>query len=71
MVVFFQNIRKKNATAIISQKNDIKKFGRKSVSRSRKKQIGSPEKEVRVSSQNAFINRNESLAKNGRITDGI
>ena len=69
--MFFQNIRKKNATAIISQKNDTKKFGRKSVSRSRKKQSGSPEKEVRVSSQNAFINRNESLAKNGRITDGI
>ena len=69
--MFFQNIRKKNATAIISQKNDIKKFGRKSVSRSRKKQIGSPEKEVRASSQNAFINPNESLANSGRITGGI
>ena len=26
---------------------------------------------MRVSSQNAFINPNESLAKSGRITDGI
>ena len=69
--MFFQNIRKKNATAIISQKNDTKKFGRKSVSRSRKKQIGSPEKEVRVSSQNAFIHPNESLATSGHITEGI
>ena len=54
-----------NAAAIVSQKNDIKKDGRKSVARSRKKQIGSPEKEVRASSQNAFINPNESLATSG------
>ena len=53
----------RNATAIVSQKIDIKKVSRKSVARSRKKQIGSPEKEVRVSSQNnVFINPNESLA---------
>ena len=32
-------------------KNDFKKVGRKSVARSRKKQISSSEKEVRVSSQ--------------------
>ena len=61
----------RNATAIVSQKIGIKKVGRKSVARSRKKQIGSPEKEVRVSSQNAFINPNESLATRGRITEGI
>ena len=61
----------RNTTAIVSQKIDIKKVGRKSVARSRKKQIGSPEKEVRVSSQNAFINPNESLATRGRITEGI
>ena len=41
-----------NATAIVSQKIDAKNVGPKSVARSRKKQIGSPEKEVRVSSQN-------------------
>ena len=42
----------RNATAIVSQKIGIKKVGRKSVARSRKKQIGSPEKELRVSGQN-------------------
>ena len=52
----------RNTTAIVSQKIDIKKVGRKSVARSRKKQIGSPKKEVRVPSQNVFINPNESLA---------
>ena len=37
-----------------------------------KKQIGSPEIEVRASSQNnVFINANESLATSGRITGGI
>ena len=61
----------RNVTAIVSQRIDIKNVGRKSVARSRKKQIGSPEKEVRVSSQNAFINPNESLATRGRITEGI
>ena len=53
----------RNAKAIVSQKIDIKIVFRKSVARSRKRQIGSPEKEVRVSSQNnVFINPNESLA---------
>ena len=61
----------RNTTAIVSQKIDIKKFGRKSVARSRKKQIGSPKKEVRVPSQNVFINPNESLATSGRITEEI
>ena len=61
----------RNVTAIVSQRIDIKNVGRKSVARSRKKQIGSPQKEVRVSSQNAFINPNESLATRGRITEGI
>ena len=42
----------RNVTAIVSQRIDIKNVGRKSVARSRKKQIGSPEKEVRVSGQN-------------------
>ena len=37
---------------MVSQKTDVKKIGPKSIARSRKKQIGSPEKEVRVSSQN-------------------
>ena len=55
----------RNAAVIVSQKNDIKKDGRKSVAKSRKKQIGSPGKEVRASSQNAFINPNESLATRG------
>ena len=42
------------------------------VATSRKKQIGSLENEVRVSSQNnVFINPNESLATSGRITEGI
>ena len=37
-----------------------------------KKQIGSPEKEVRVSSQNnVFINPSESLATSGQILEGI
>ena len=45
----------RNATAIVSQKIDIKKFDRKSVARSRKKQMGSPEKEVRISSQIMFL----------------
>ena len=45
----------RNARATVSQKIDIKKVDRKSVARSRKKQISSPEKEVRVSSQNNFI----------------
>ena len=61
----------RNATAIVSQKIDIKKVGRKSVARSRKKQIGSPEKEVRVSSQNASLNLNENLATSGQIMEGI
>ena len=61
----------RNVTAIVSQRIDIKNVGRKNVARSRKKQIGCPEKEVRVSSQNAFINPNESLATRGRITEGI
>ena len=43
------------AIAIVSQKIDIKNVGHKSVARSRKKQIGSPEKEVRVSSQNNVL----------------
>ena len=56
----------RNATAIVSQKIDIKKVSGKSVVRSRKKQIGSPEKEVCVSSQNnVFINPNESLTTSG------
>ena len=37
---------------MVSQKTDFKKIDPKSITRSRKKQIGSPEKEVRVSSQN-------------------
>ena len=46
--------------------------GRKSVDRSRKKQIDSPENDVRVSTQNnVFINLNESLATTGQITEGI
>ena len=45
----------RNARATVSQKIDIKKVDRKSVARSRKKQISSPEKEVRVSSQNNVI----------------
>ena len=58
----------RNATAIVSQKIDIMKVGRKSVARSRRKQVGSPEKKVRVSSQNnVFINPNEILATSGRI----
>ena len=61
----------RNTAAIVSQKIDIKKVRRKSLARSRKKQIGSPKKEVRVPSQNAFINPNESLATSGRITEGI
>ena len=61
----------RNTAAIVSQKIDIKKVRLKSVARSRKKQIGSPKKEVRVASQNAFINPNESLATSGRITEGI
>ena len=62
----------RNATPIVPQKIDIKKVGRKSVARSRKKQIGSPEKEVRgLSQNNVFINPNESLATSGRITEGI
>ena len=40
----------RNATAIVSQKIDIK-----SVARSRKKQMGSPEKEARISSQIMFL----------------
>ena len=41
-------------------------------SQPRKKQIGSPEKEVHVSNQNnVFTNPNESLATSGRITEGI
>ena len=56
---------------MVSQKTDVKKIGPKSIARSRKKQIGSPEKEVRVSSQNVFFNPNESLATSGQITEGI
>ena len=56
--------------AIVPQKIDVKKVGRKSVTRPRK--IGSPEKKLRVSSQNnVFINPNESLAKVRQITEGI
>ena len=45
----------RNSRATVSQKIDIKKVDCKSVARSRKKQISSPEKEVRVSSQNNVI----------------
>ena len=45
----------RNSIATVSQKIDIKKVDCKSVARSRKKQISSPEKEVRVSSQNNVI----------------
>ena len=62
----------RNTTAIVSQKIDIKKVNCKSVARSRKKHIGSSEKEVRVSiPNNVFINPNESLAISSRIMEGI
>ena len=62
----------RNAAAIFSPKIDVKRVGSKSVARSRKNHIGSPEKQVRVSSQNnVFINPNERLARSGRITEGI
>ena len=55
---------------LLQQKIDVKKVGRKSVTRPRK--IGSPEKKVRVSSQNnVFINPNESLATSAQIAEGI
>ena len=55
---------------LLQQKIDVKKVGRKSVTRPRK--IGSPEKKVRVSSQNnVFINPNESLATIRQIMEGI
>ena len=68
----FKISEKRIATAIVSQKIDFKNVFRKSVARSRKKEIGSPEKEVRASSQNnVFVNPNESLATSSRITEGI
>ena len=54
-VCVLSKCEERNATAIVSQKNYIKKFDRKSVARSRKKQMVSPEKEVRVSSQIMFL----------------
>ena len=42
----FPKCEERYATAIVSRKIDIKKIGRRSVARSRKKQIGRPEKEV-------------------------
>ena len=47
----------RNATAIVSQKTDIKKVGRKVEARSNKKRVGSPKKKARLSSDiNFFIN---------------
>ena len=70
MLVLFQKVRKE-MLHLVSQNIDIKKVGREvSLQQQKKKQIGSPEKEVLVSSQkNLFINPNESLAASGQITE--
>ena len=69
MLVLFQ----KEMLQLVSQNIDIKKVGREvSLKQKKKKQIGSPEKEVLVSSRNnLFINPNESLATSGQITEAI
>ena len=49
----------RNATAIVSQKTDIKKVDRKGEARSSKKRVGSPKKKARLSTDiNVFINLN-------------
>ena len=71
MLVFFQNVSKEMLQLQFHKKLMLKKLVVK-VSLDQKKQIGSPEIEVRASSQNnVFINANESLATSGRITGGI
>ena len=68
MLVLFQ----KEMLQLVSQNIDIKKVGREVSLKQKKKQIGSPEKEVLVSSRNnLFINPNESLATSGQITAAI
>ena len=68
MLVLFQ----KEMLQLVSQNIDIKKVGREVSLKQKKKQIGSPEKEVLVSSRNnLFINPNESLATSGQITEAI
>ena len=69
MLVLFQKVRKE-MLHLVPQNIDIKKVGREVSLQQKKKQIGSPEKEVLVSSQNnLFINPNESLAASGQITE--
>ena len=52
----------KNATAIVSQKTDIEKVGRKSVGRSRKKQNVAQRKRCMYQAKIMLINSIESLA---------
>ena len=64
---------KRNNTAIVSQKIDIK-VGLKNVTRSRKtknKLVVQRKRCLLVSSQNVFINSNETLATSDRITEEI
>ena len=63
----------RNDTAIVSQKIDIK-VGLKNVTRSRKtknKLVVQRKRCLLVSSQNVFINSNETLATSDRITEEI
>ena len=63
----------RNNTAIVSQKIDIK-VGLKNVTRSRKtknKLVVQRKRCLLVSSQNVFINSNETLATSDRITEEI